>query len=103
MPSYTITVNGLEISFKTDADFERIQVAQALLEERFSELSKGGRYISREKLLTLLALGMADDYLETRRKLAALEARMQELWRGDNRLDHAALRIRTAAQPVGSS
>ncbi|SNS19816.1 cell division protein ZapA [Humidesulfovibrio mexicanus] len=79
MPSYTITVNGLEISFKTDADFERIQVAQALLEERFSELSKGGRYISREKLLTLLALGMADDYLETRRKLAALEARMQEL------------------------
>ena len=79
MPSYTITVNGLEISFKTDADEPRIQAAQALLEERFAELSKGGRYISREKLLTLLALGMADDYLETRRKLAGLEARMQEL------------------------
>jgi cell division protein ZapA len=79
MPSYTITVNGLEISFKTDADEERIQVAQALLEERFTELSKGGKYISREKLLTLLALGMADDYLEVRRKQAGLEARMQEL------------------------
>lgn len=79
MPSYTITVNGLEISFKTDADESRIQAAQALLEERFAELSKGGRYISREKLLSLLALGMADDYLETRRKLAGLEARMQEL------------------------
>lgn len=79
MPSYTITVNGLEISFKTDADAERIQAAQALLEERFAELGKGGRYISREKLLTLLALGMADDYLEARRKLAGLEARMQEL------------------------
>ena len=79
MPSYTITINGLEISFKTDADAERIQVAQTLLEDRFAELSKGGRYISREKLLTLLALGMADDYLETRRKLSGLEARMQEL------------------------
>ena len=79
MPSYTITVNGLEISFKTDADEPRIQAAQALLEERFAELSKGGRYISREKLLTLLALGMADDYLEVRRKQAGLEARMQEL------------------------
>jgi cell division protein ZapA len=79
MPSYTITVNGLEISFKTDADEPRIQAAQTLLEERFAELSKGGRYISREKLLTLLALGMADDYLEIRRKLAGLEARMQEL------------------------
>ncbi|OIO00977.1 MAG: hypothetical protein AUJ49_08635 [Desulfovibrionaceae bacterium CG1_02_65_16] len=79
MPSYTISVNGLEISFKTDADEQRIQVAQTLLEERFAELSKGGRYISREKLLTLLALGMADDYLEARRKYAGLEARMQEL------------------------
>lgn len=79
MPSYTISVNGLEISFKTDADEERIQAAQALLEDRFAELSKGGRYISREKLLMLLALGMADDYLEIRRKLAGMEARMQEL------------------------
>jgi cell division protein ZapA len=79
MASYTITVNGLEISFKTDADDKRIQAAQALLEERFAELSRGGKYISREKLLTLLALGIADDYLELRQRLAGLEARMQEL------------------------
>jgi cell division protein ZapA len=79
MPSYTITVNGLELSFKTDADEQRIQAAQALLEERFAELSRGGKYISREKLLTLLALGMADDYLELQQKMTGLEARMQEL------------------------
>ena len=79
MPRYTISVNGLELSFKTDADENRIKQAQSLLEERFADLSKDGRYISREKLLTLLALGMADDYLEVRRKLAGLEARMQEL------------------------
>jgi len=79
MPSYTITVNGLELSFKTDADEKRIQAAQALLEERFAELSRGGKYISREKLLTLLALGMADDYLELQQRMTGLEARMQEL------------------------
>jgi cell division protein ZapA len=79
MSRYTITVNGLELSFKTDADEKRIQAAQALLEERFSELSRDGKYISREKLLTLLALGIADDYLELRQRLAGLEARMQEL------------------------
>ncbi len=79
MPRYTITVNGLELSFKTDADEKRIQSAQALLEERFSELSRDGRYISREKLLTLLALGIADDLLELRQRLEGLEARMQEL------------------------
>ncbi|MDO9082278.1 MAG: cell division protein ZapA [Humidesulfovibrio sp.] len=79
MPRYTISVNGLELSFKTDADEKRIQAAQALLEERFSELSRDGRYISREKLLTLLALGIADDYLELRQRLTGLEARMQEL------------------------
>ena len=79
MPRYTITVNGLDLSFKTDADEKRIQSAQALLEERFSELSRDGRYISREKLLTLLALGIADDLLELRQRLEGLEARMQEL------------------------
>lgn len=79
MPRYTISVNGLELSFKTDADEKRIQAAQALLEERFSELSRDGRYISREKLLTLLALGIADDFLELRQRLEGLEARMQEL------------------------
>ncbi|MHC1702253.1 MAG: cell division protein ZapA [Humidesulfovibrio sp.] len=79
MPRYTITVNGLELSFKTDADEKRIQAAQTLLEERFSELSRDGRYISREKLLTLLALGIADDFLELRQRLEGLEARMQEL------------------------
>ncbi|MBU1228826.1 MAG: cell division protein ZapA [Proteobacteria bacterium] len=79
MPRYTISVNGLELSFKTDADEKRIQAAQALLEDRFVELSRDGRYISREKLLTLLALGIADDYLELRQKLAGQEARMQEL------------------------
>jgi cell division protein ZapA len=79
MPRYTITVNGLELSFKTDADEKRIQAAQILLEERFSELSRDGRYISREKLLTLLALGIADDFLELNQRLAGLEARMQEL------------------------
>ncbi|MDO9631392.1 MAG: cell division protein ZapA [Humidesulfovibrio sp.] len=79
MPRYTITVNGLELSFKTDADEKRIQAAQTLLEDRFSELSKDGRYISREKLLTLLALGIADDFLELRQRLEGLEARMQEL------------------------
>jgi cell division protein ZapA len=79
MSRYTITVNGLELSFKTDADEKRIQAAQTLLEDRFSELSKDGRYISREKLLTLLALGIADDFLELRQRLESMEARMQEL------------------------
>ena len=79
MPRYTITVNGLDLSFKTDAGEKRIKSSQALLEERFSELSKDGRYISREKLLTLLALGIADDLLELRQRLEGLEARMQEL------------------------
>ena len=43
MPRYTITVNGLELSFKTDADENRIKQAQALLEDRFADLSKDGR------------------------------------------------------------
>lgn len=63
MPRYTRTIFGLEIAFKTDADAERIDAAQALLEERMSEMGEQAGDLSKEKLLTFLALGLADDYL----------------------------------------
>ena len=79
MPSYTLNLFGLEISFKTDADNERIMAAQALLEERFGDLRKAGSTISREKLLTFLALSLADDYLVEKTRMKGMEERISEL------------------------
>ncbi|WP_320171931.1 cell division protein ZapA [Maridesulfovibrio sp.] len=79
MPRYTLPVLGLEISFKTDADKERIEAAKDVLEERYSELARGGRDVSKEKLLTCLALSLADDYLEHSRKLETMEEKINAL------------------------
>ncbi|MBG0791195.1 MAG: cell division protein ZapA [Desulfovibrionaceae bacterium] len=72
MPRYTLTLLGLEISFKTDADNQRIEAAQALIENKYKELVAGAGDISKERVLTYLILSLADDYLvadETRRRL----------------------------------
>ncbi|GAB7021969.1 cell division protein ZapA [Salidesulfovibrio brasiliensis] len=79
MPRYSLSLVGLEISFRTDADAERIEAAQALVEERFADLSKSGSDISKEKLLTFLALSLADDYLVLQERQAQLEKKITEL------------------------
>lgn len=59
--SHTLEVLGLEVSFKAEADPRRIERARALLEERYQQLTRHGGHLSKEKLLTFLALALADD------------------------------------------
>jgi len=79
MPSHTLTVLDLEVSFKAAADHERVQLAKELLEKRYKELIQHGRRLSKEKLLTFLALGLADDLLQSNRRVAELEERLAGL------------------------
>lgn len=79
MPSYTISVLELEITFRTDADHARVEAARRIVEERFASLAAKGKNLSKEKLLTYVALGLADDFLLTCTKLGQLEARLEEL------------------------
>jgi len=70
---------GLEISFKTDATPERVEAARVLLEDRYTNLSKNAGDLSKEKLLTFLALSLADDYLVNMAKLDRLEEKIGEI------------------------
>lgn len=79
MSRHTLNILGLEITFRTDADDERIAAAQTLLEERFKELDRAGGYISKEKLLVCLCLSLADDYLETKAKLELLDEKIEDM------------------------
>ena len=79
MPSHTISVLGLELSFKADADHAQVTAAQRVVEERFAILKTQGKNMSREKLLAFLALGLADDYLLTCTKLGQLETKLETL------------------------
>ncbi|MFH1914326.1 MAG: cell division protein ZapA [Pseudomonadota bacterium] len=79
MPRYTLTLFGLEISFKTDAESDRIEAARALLEKRYNDLTGGAGDLSKEKALTFLLLSLADDYLVGEAKLARLEEKIGEI------------------------
>jgi cell division protein ZapA len=79
MPRYTLNLFGLDISFKTDAESDRIEAAQALLEKRFKDLTTGAGDLSKEKALTFLLLSLADDYLVGTAKMARLEEKIGEI------------------------
>lgn len=83
MHRYTLDLLGLNVTFRTDADEERIQAARKLLEDRFAELGGGnggdGAHISKEKLLTCLALSLADDLILSEARLTQLDARISRL------------------------
>ena len=53
--------------------------AKNLVEERYKQLEFPGRQISKEKLLTFLALGLADDLLQSDQGLTKVEARLERL------------------------
>lgn len=79
MPRYTLNLMGLEISFKTDADNDRIEAAQKLIESKYKELVAGAGDLSKEKALTFLLLSLADDYLVADGKLKRLEEKVGEI------------------------
>lgn len=79
MPRYMLPILGLEIAFKTDADAGRVNAAKAYVEELYGRLNQGGKNVSKEKLLTVLALGLADEALTSGHKLRDLEAKLGSL------------------------
>ena len=78
MHSFQLNVLGMDISFRTDADSARIERAQDFVEQ-YERLKNQGGQFGREKLLTLLVLGVADDLLQTQQQLDGVETRLANL------------------------
>ncbi len=79
MAHYNFNVLGLEVSFKAEADPKRIDQAKELLEERYNLLQQHGKQLSKEKLLTFLALALADDMLQAREEMEKSEKKLRTL------------------------
>lgn len=79
MPSYTLSLLGLELSFKTDAEPERVASAKEMVEQRYNLLQAGGKSLGKEKLLAFVALGLADDVIMSNQRLDALRSRVGRL------------------------
>lgn len=69
-----LNVLGVDIVFKSGANFERARQAAQLVEHRFAALKKrnsGGQRTEKDQK-TFLVLELADDLLQTENKLEAL-------------------------------
>ena len=82
MRRHSLTVLGQEVSFKAEADPGRVERARALLEERFEQLTRNGGHLSKEKLLTFLALALADDLVHQKDQWEDRERKLAELLAG---------------------
>lgn len=76
MAHYNFNVLGQEVSFKAEADPKRIEQARVLLEERYQKLQQHGKQLTQEKLLTFLALALADDMLQAREDMEKSEKKV---------------------------
>ena len=75
-----LTVLGLSIAFKPGADMRRVQEAVRLVEERFADQKlrfHGGQ--TKDILLTFIALGLADDLLQSQKEQAVVQNRVSTL------------------------
>jgi len=72
-------VLGLDLSFAADVAPERINKAVDFIQQRYEILQGRASYMSKERLLTYLALSLADDYLQDQGKLRQLEGNLQQL------------------------
>lgn len=75
-----LTVLGLSIAFKPGADMRRVQEAVRLVEERFADQKlrfHGGQ--TKDILLTFMALGLADDLLQSQKEQEDVQNRVSTL------------------------
>ena len=79
MSGYNLTVLGLDLSFAADVPPERIDKAVDFVHQRYRDLQGRASSMSKERLLTYLALSLADDYLQDQGKLSQLEGNLQQL------------------------
>ena len=75
-----LIVLGLSIAFKPGADMDRVQEAVRLVEERFTDQKlrfHGGQ--TKDILLTFIALGLADDLLQSQKEQTDVQNRVSAL------------------------
>lgn len=78
MHNHTLLVMDLELSFKSEAEPERIKRACTVIEERYARLLRNGGMVSKEKLLAFLALSLADDVVQLLEEQSRTNKRLQE-------------------------
>ncbi len=79
MPSYRLSILGQEVAFRANVDETRILEAKKVVVDRYNKINTIGTRLTNEKLLILVALGLADDFLQLSQKLQKTEETIKQL------------------------
>ncbi len=93
MQTYNVIACGLDISFNSTADAERVRRATEFIQQSYDSLQFHGSQLGRDRLLAIIAIGIADDLLqlqkehekllekvgEEKQKEDAVESRIEDL------------------------
>ena len=83
MRSYQLNVCEMQLPIRADADPERIERARQYVDDCYSRMKANGGQVSRERLLAMLLISMADDLLllkeQNSRENSAVEEILQRV------------------------
>ena len=77
--SYQLELCDLRVAFRTEAGPERVERARTDVDELYSQIKEQGGQLGRDRLLTILLIGLADDILQMREQHSKTDDRLDEL------------------------
>ena len=81
MHSYHLDIFDLKVSFRAEAGPERVERAKAYVEKLYDQMKAQGGPLARDRLLTILLIGIADDLLQLRDQTGQTENTIDRLLR----------------------
>lgn len=81
MHSYQLELCDLRVAFRTEAGPERVERARRYVDELYTQIKAQGGQLGKDRLLTILLIGLADDVLQLRDQHSKADDRLEELLR----------------------
>lgn len=79
MNSYQLDVCDLKVAFRTAAGAERVEHARKYVDDLYAQMKAHGSSLGRDRLLVMLLIGLADDFLQLREQRSRTDDRLDEL------------------------
>ena len=79
MESYQLDVCDLKLAVRTAAGPERVERARRYVDEIYAQMKAYGGPLGKDKVLVMMLISLADDFLQLREKHSRADGRLDEL------------------------
>ncbi len=91
MRSYHLNIFDLTISFRAEACPERVERARLYVEKLYEQMKAQGKHLGRDKVLAILLVGIADDFLQLQDQTGQAENTIDKLLRSLKEIEQEPL------------